>query len=117
VDVQRWVGSLATHSAAIQLLPSSNLPVKPIVLYFRARNRHAMRLIIEMRTEVQNGNWLTLYNDAVVELDPIKLLDKIDAAERAIGDRLRQHPIDDTEQQLIEDARHNLYFLKKHPAA
>ena len=76
-----------------------------------------MRLVIEMRTDVQNGNWLTLYNDAVVEFDPIKLLDKIEAAERAIADRLREHPIDDTEQQLIEDARHNLYFLKKQPAA
>jgi hypothetical protein len=76
-----------------------------------------MRLVIEMRTDVQNGNWLTLYNDAVVELDPIKLLDKIEAAERAIAGRLRERPIDDTEQQLIEDARHNLYFLKKHPAA
>jgi hypothetical protein len=62
------------------------------VLYFRARNRHAMRLVIEMRTDVQNGNWLTLYNDAVVELDPIKLLDKIEAAERAIADRLEGTP-------------------------
>jgi hypothetical protein len=70
-----------------------------------------------MRTEVQNGNWQTLYYDAIVELDPIKLLDKIQAAQRAIGDRLREHPIDATEQQLIEGARHNLYFLKKHPAA
>jgi hypothetical protein len=51
-----------------------------------------MRLVIEMRTDVQNGNWLTLYNDAVVELDPIKLLDKIEAAERAIADRLEGTP-------------------------
>ena len=71
----------------------------------------------------ENGNgWQTLYNDAVVELDPIRLLDKIAAAEKAIGDRVndslhRRNPIDATEQQAIEDARHNLFFLKKHPAA
>jgi hypothetical protein len=71
----------------------------------------------------QNGsNWLTLYNDAVVELDPIKLLDKIEVAQKAIGDRLEdalhgRNPINANEQQLIEDARQNLHFLKKHPAA
>jgi hypothetical protein len=71
----------------------------------------------------QNGsNWESFYNDAVAELDPTKLLDKIGAAQRAIGDRLEdalqgRNPIDANEQQLIEDARHNLYFLKKHPAA
>jgi hypothetical protein len=65
-----------------------------------------------------NGDWQKLYYDAVVELDPIKLLQKIEAAQEAIGDRLRDvHAIDSNEQQLIEDARHNLYFLKKHPAA
>jgi hypothetical protein len=63
---------------------------------------------------VQNGNWLTLYNDAVVELDSIKLRDKIEAAQKAIGDR---NSINGNERELIEDARRNLYFLKKHPAA
>jgi hypothetical protein len=75
-----------------------------------------------MRTEVQNGNWQSLYNDAVVELDRIKLLERIAAAQRAIGDRLEdalqgRNPIEANERQLIEDARYNLYFLKKHPAA
>jgi hypothetical protein len=71
---------------------------------------------------VQNGNWQSLYNDAVVELDRIKLLERIAAAQRAIGNRLEdalqgRNPIDADERQAIEDARHNLYFLKKHPAA
>ena len=71
---------------------------------------------------MQNGNWLTRYNDALVELDPIKLLDKIEAAQKAIGDRLEdalhsRNPINGNERELIEDARRNLYFLKKHPAA
>jgi hypothetical protein len=67
----------------------------------------------------QNGSaWQSLYNDAVVELDPIALLQKIEAAQKAISDRLSEAlPIDGTEEQLIEDARRNLYFLKKHPAA
>lgn len=72
-------------------------------------------------SENANG-WQTLYNDAVVELDPIQLLEKIAAAEKAIGHRLNdslhgRNPIDAKEQQAIEDARHNLFFLKKHPAA
>jgi hypothetical protein len=71
---------------------------------------------------VQNGNWQSLYNDAVVELDRIKLLERIAATQRAIGDRLEdasqgRNPIDANERQLIEDAQHNLHFLKKHPAA
>jgi hypothetical protein len=70
---------------------------------------------------VQNGNWQSLYNDAVVELDPIALLQKIEAAQKAIGNRMEDAflgrlPIDAAERQAIEDARHNLYFLKKHPA-
>ncbi len=36
-----------------------------------------------------NGDWQTLYYDAVVELDPIKLLDKIEATQKAIADRLK----------------------------
>jgi hypothetical protein len=58
----------------------------------------------------------------VVERDRIRLLERIAAAQRAIGDRLEdalqgRNPIDANEQQLIEDARYNLHFLKKHPAA
>jgi hypothetical protein len=71
----------------------------------------------------QNGsNWQSLYNDAVAELDPPLLLQKIEAAQKAIGDRLEdalhgRNPINANELQLIEEARHNLHFLKKHPAA
>ena len=68
------------------------------------------------------SNWQSLYNDAVAELDPPLLLQKIEAAQKAIGDRLEdalhgRNPINADELQLIEDARHNLHFLKKHPAA
>ena len=64
------------------------------------------------------SEWQRLYYDAIVELDPIRLLDKIDTAQKAIGDRLMEsHAIDSNEQQSIEEAQRNLYFLKKHPAA
>jgi hypothetical protein len=71
---------------------------------------------------VQNGNWQSLYNDAVVELDRIKLLQKIELAHKAIGNRMEDAmlgrlPIEAAERQAIEDARYNLHFLKKHPAA
>jgi hypothetical protein len=51
-----------------------------------------------------NGDWQTLYYDTVVELDPIKLLDKIEAAQKAIADRLKNamNPINANEQQVIE---------------
>jgi hypothetical protein len=71
----------------------------------------------------QNGGaWQSLYNDAVVELDRIKLLQKIEAAQQAIVERLNdalhgRNLIDADEEQAIEDARYNLHFLKKHPAA
>jgi hypothetical protein len=69
-----------------------------------------------------NGDWQTLYYDAVAELDPAQLLQKIEAAQRAISERLNdalhgRNPIDAYEKQLIEDARHTLGFLKSHPAA
>jgi hypothetical protein len=71
----------------------------------------------------ENGKgWQALYNDAGVELDRMKLLQKIETAQRAIVDRLDdalhgRNPINADEEQAIEDAQYNLYFLKKHPAA
>jgi hypothetical protein len=71
----------------------------------------------------ESGNgWQSLYNDAVVELDRIKLLEKIELAHKAIGNRMEDAmlgrlPIEAAERQAIEDARYNLHFLKKHPTA
>jgi hypothetical protein len=71
----------------------------------------------------QNASaWQSLYNDAVAELDRPKLLPKIEAAHKAIGNRMEEAllgrlPIGAAERQAIEDARYNLHFLKKHPAA
>ncbi|HWY59779.1 MAG TPA: hypothetical protein VNZ03_35275 [Terriglobales bacterium] len=70
----------------------------------------------------QDRDWQTLYYDAVGELDRARLLQKIELAHKAIGHRMEDDllgrlPIEAAERQAIEDARHNLYFLKKHPAA
>jgi hypothetical protein len=83
---------------------------KPLLYAVRYRNQDRVS---------DNGDWQTLYYDAVVKLDLVKLLDKIEAAQKTIPDRLKNamNPINANEQQAIEDARHNLYFLKKHPAA
>ncbi len=74
----------------------------------------------EKTTTHEDGSvWQSLYNDAVFELNPIALLQKIEAAQRVIADRLKDmgNPIDAHERELIEEAQQNLYFLRKHPAA
>jgi hypothetical protein len=53
---------------------------KPLLDAVRCRNQDRVR---------NNGDWQTLYYDTVVELDPIKLLDKIEAGQKAIADRLK----------------------------
>ena len=58
----------------------------------------------EVTTHQNGSHWESLYNDAIAELDPIKLLDKIAVAERAIGVRLEdalhgRNPIDANERQ------------------
>jgi hypothetical protein len=69
-----------------------------------------------------NGDWQSLYSDALIELDQTKLRQKIEAAEQAIGERLTaalhgRLPLEAKEQAAIEDARHFLRYLKDHPAA
>jgi hypothetical protein len=100
---------------------------KPVGLTFDAAVDEDGKAVHELcyvsKVTNQNGsNWQSVYNDAVAELDPTLLLRKIEAAQKALDDRLEdalhgRRPIDPNERQLIEDARHNLYFLKKHPAA
>jgi len=83
--VQRWIDAAQRpHSAAIQLFSSSNLSVKPFVLYFGARNRHAMRLVIEMRTEVQNGNCMTFAAGMSAERDPQRMMQLVEELDSAL---------------------------------
>jgi hypothetical protein len=104
--------------------PIINFRVKPFALYCDQKPPTVRGARCRNQDQVnQNYSaWKLLYNDAVVELDRIALLAKIEMAQKAIGDRLDdalhgRNPINVDEQQAIEDARHNLYFLKKHPAA
>jgi hypothetical protein len=71
----------------------------------------------------ENGNgWQSLYTDALLEVDQEKILQKIDAAQNAIADRVEdglhsRPPIGSAERQRIADARHYLFYLESHPAA
>jgi hypothetical protein len=69
-----------------------------------------------------SSNWKAFYQDALLELDPEKMPQKIDAAQNAIADRVEDGlhgrcPIGPAERQRIADARHYLSYLKEHPAA
>ena len=62
---------------------------------------------------MQEANWQTLYSAALSENDPNRLYGKIEAAQRAIRQRLAQ--IDDTgasrEQEQLDRALHSLFTL------
>ena len=62
--------------------------------------------------------WYRLYAYAVLELDPRQLIERVDAAEAAIHDRLRDLQYDSDhheERQRIEDAQRTLSFLRRCP--
>jgi|SRR5579872_4951877 len=114
-DAPPWIMHIAR-------LPISNLRVKPFALYFLQETATPRGTLSKLGPNEPNSRLQTLYNNAVVELDPTLLLQKIEAAQRAILDRLDdalhgRDPINDDEEQAIEDARRNLYSLKRHPAA
>lgn len=61
-------------------------------------------------------HWQKEYQAAVIEVDPTKLGECIEAAEAAINMRLRQLSQDsdhDTERHVIEDALASLRVLKR----
>ena len=60
------------------------------------------------------SNWQALYRDALAETDPIKLNGRIEAAKRAIHQRLEQMDdsgIDSRERPQLENALHALFTL------
>jgi hypothetical protein len=68
--------------------------------------------------EVESQPWYQLYAFAVVELDPKRLIERADATEAAIHDRLRDLQYDSDhheERQLMEDAQRTLAFLLRCP--
>jgi hypothetical protein len=66
--------------------------------------------------EAKSQPWYQLCAAAVVELDPKKLIERVDAAEAAIHGRLRDLQYDSDhheERQLMEDAQRTLAFLRR----
>jgi hypothetical protein len=66
--------------------------------------------------EILYPGWQNEYQAALIEVDPAKLGERIEAAEAAIYRRLQQlsqNSDHHTERQVIEDALRSLRFLKK----
>ena len=58
-------------------------------------------------SEGKSQPWFELYASAVLELEPERLVERVDAAEAAIHGR--------EERQLIEDAQRTISFLRRCP--
>ncbi len=66
--------------------------------------------------ETINQPWVTLYQAALLEFEPKKLIERIDLAEIAIRGRLQDLRFDSDhheERQLIQDAQGALKFLRR----
>jgi len=61
--------------------------------------------------------WKQVYQDALFELDQTRFKPKLEAAFKAVQDRLlevRSDPTDRRELMELEDAKHTIVFLRKH---
>jgi hypothetical protein len=68
--------------------------------------------------EAKSQPWYQLYAAAVVELDPKRLIERLDTTEAAIHGRLRDLQYDSDhheERRLMEDAQRALAFLRRCP--
>jgi len=66
--------------------------------------------------EAKSQAWYQQYASSVVELDPEKLIERVDATEAAIHGRLRDLKYDSDhheERQLMQDAQRTLAFLHR----
>ena len=61
--------------------------------------------------------WKKVFHDALFELDQTRFRPKLEAAFKAVQDRLlevRSDPTDRRELMELEDAKHTIVFLRKH---
>jgi hypothetical protein len=68
--------------------------------------------------EGKSQPWYGLYASAVLELEPKRVSERVDAAEAAIHGRLRDLQGDSDhheERQLMKDAQRTLTFLRRSP--
>jgi hypothetical protein len=79
---------------------------------------YCLREIRLFMNESQSQPWYQLYASAVVELDPQRLIERVNATEAAIHSRLRDLQYDSDhreERQLIDDALRTLDLLRRCP--
>jgi len=68
--------------------------------------------------KTESQHWYQLYASAVVELDPERLIERVNATKAAIHGRLRDLQYDSDhreERQLMEDALRTLDLLRRCP--
>jgi hypothetical protein len=61
--------------------------------------------------------WKQVYQDALLEIDKARLRPKLEAALKAVQDRMfevRSDPADRSELMELEDAKRTIVFLGKH---
>ena len=61
--------------------------------------------------------WKQVYQDALFEIDKARLRPKLEAALKAVQDRMfevRSDPTDRRELMELEDAKRTIVFLRKH---
>jgi hypothetical protein len=61
--------------------------------------------------------WKQVYQDALFEIDQTRLRSKLEAALKAVQDRMfevRSDPTDRRELMELEDAKRTIVFLRKH---
>lgn len=74
-----------------------------------------MQIVSNLSTQLK---WKQAFQDAVFELDPTRLRPKLDAAQRAIEQRLSQVLSDGgstpREAMELEDAKRTIRYLERH---
>ena len=61
--------------------------------------------------------WKQVYQEALFELDQTRFMPKLEAALKAVQDRLlevRSDPVDRRELMELEDAKRTIAFLRQH---
>jgi hypothetical protein len=74
------------------------------------------RFFMQVSPASNQSAWKQVYQDALLEIDKIRLRPKLEAALKAVQDRMfevRSDPTDRRELMELEDAKHTIVFLRK----
>ena len=72
---------------------------------------------MEVSQASNQSEWKQVYQDALLEVDQTRLRPKLEAALKAVQDRMfevRSDPTDRRELMELEDAKRTIVFLRKH---